>query len=448
MAAIVSLLYLHGMSSAATADLGFLYAYGNYYEVCTLSQTSQFAGARAWCFPGQYPDQLGVIPPVSQNSFPARIPSNTQMTGLAGSLIDESLYVTVSGFSGGAYSHVYRESGYTWAPADGAGGKAPLPDVPVTSLLIDNFDPSGNSLLAGTDIGVYASTDRGVTWSNFNKNVVPSVPVLDIAQNAQNEISIATYGHGAYRLPFPVLRRGRSPTYGEQCESGTGDCSVSIPYPSNAQYGDTVLGFFVVGGCVSNSDLVLPAGWSILGGQCVAYTGSATFWVLERSITPSAPVPSSGSDSFLIAHSSTSEGAGMMVAYSGVNNGSIGTSCTPYAGSDTVFTAPQIQGGHDGMAVQWFQDDPLAEATNETTYDDPWGLWINWTLPSYPGLSAIVNTFPLDVELFAEVPVPTNGSYGPWTATAFSHKPQSNAPTPPAAGGIGVPCSIVLPASG
>jgi hypothetical protein len=60
--------------SCTGSDFAFSYAYGDYYEVCTLSQTSQFAGARAWCFPGQYPDQLGVFLRYRKTAFQLKFP--------------------------------------------------------------------------------------------------------------------------------------------------------------------------------------------------------------------------------------------------------------------------------------------------------------------------------------------------------------------------------------
>ena len=66
---------------------------------------------------------------------------------------------------------------------DGAGGASPLPDVPTLRILVDETDSSGNTLLAGTDIGVFRSSDAGATWAAFNLGVIPAVPVFDLEQN-------------------------------------------------------------------------------------------------------------------------------------------------------------------------------------------------------------------------------------------------------------------------
>src|SRR5262249_18431263 len=83
---------------------------------------------------------------------------------------------------------------------DGAGGSSALPDVPTLRILVDNTDTSGNTLLAGTDIDVFRSTDQGATWAAFNLGAIPAVPVFDLEQNKNGLIFAGTHGRGAYQL--------------------------------------------------------------------------------------------------------------------------------------------------------------------------------------------------------------------------------------------------------
>ena len=79
-------------------------------------------------------------------------------------------YLGVSGFTSvTGIGHVFRTTdfGASWARSDGAGGAASLPDVPVIKMLVDRRDVSGNTILAGTDIGVFNSTDGGGTCNFF-----------------------------------------------------------------------------------------------------------------------------------------------------------------------------------------------------------------------------------------------------------------------------------------
>ena len=117
-------------------------------------------------------------------------------------------YLGVSGFTSVTHAfHIFRTNnfGTTWQRADGG-----FPDIPVLKLMVDNTDRSCNSVMAGTDVGVYRSNDGGATWHPFNLNNaqgaggIPMVPALDIEQNDNGVVFVATHGRGAYRLNGPV----------------------------------------------------------------------------------------------------------------------------------------------------------------------------------------------------------------------------------------------------
>ena len=90
-------------------------------------------------------------------------------------------YLSVSGFTSvTGIGHVFRTTdfGASWARSDGVGGAAPLPDVPVIKMLVDRRDVTGNTILAGTDIGVFSSTDGGGTWAAIQPRNHPQVGSL------------------------------------------------------------------------------------------------------------------------------------------------------------------------------------------------------------------------------------------------------------------------------
>ena len=58
----------------------------------------------------------------------------------------------------------------------------------------------GKTVLAGTDIGVFRSTDLGVSWAPFNLGVIPVVPVFDLEQNLDGVTYAGTHGRGAFEL--------------------------------------------------------------------------------------------------------------------------------------------------------------------------------------------------------------------------------------------------------
>ena len=131
-------------------------------------------------------------------------------------------YLGLSGFTSDTQvGHIFKtvNFGQTWSEADGS-----LPDVPVLKILVDATDNSGScggspcskSVYAGTDIGVFHSADGGASWQPFNLNVIPAVPVYDIAQNSSGVIFVGTHGRGAFRLgttsTTPTATRTATPT--------------------------------------------------------------------------------------------------------------------------------------------------------------------------------------------------------------------------------------------
>ena len=108
-------------------------------------------------------------------------------------------YVTLSAF--GVVS-VWRTSDLssanpTWTPRPGTGANV-LPQVPVSAFLVD--PAASTNLYAGTDIGVYVSTDSGANWTPFGTGL-PRVAVFDMAKTSGGLIRIATHGRGMWEVP-------------------------------------------------------------------------------------------------------------------------------------------------------------------------------------------------------------------------------------------------------
>jgi uncharacterized protein (TIGR03437 family) len=103
-----------------------------------------------------------------------------------------------------ADNHVYKstDGGATWAGIDGFGTTG-IPDIPVSSILIDPLNPL--TLYLGTDLGVYVSTDGGASWSrdaNAFANTIVSALSLDRSGGASNLYAF-TYGRGAWKVALP-----------------------------------------------------------------------------------------------------------------------------------------------------------------------------------------------------------------------------------------------------
>jgi hypothetical protein len=106
-------------------------------------------------------------------------------------------YVTIAGFGVAAGQHVEDHELNNPAPTWVAAGNG-IPDVPVNAFVIDLAD--SNRLFAGTDIGVYSSTDGGANWIPFGTGL-PRVAVFDMAiQNNFRLLRIATHGRGIWEI--------------------------------------------------------------------------------------------------------------------------------------------------------------------------------------------------------------------------------------------------------
>ena len=163
---------------------------------------------------------------------PIVFPAATQATGIAIDPFDYSTaYLSLAGFTsatGMGHIFVTTDFGGSWTQADGNSTlQSPppanaLPDVPVLRLLVDRNDPTANTVLAATDIGVFRTTDGGNTWAPFNLGVIPAVAVVDLEQNLSGVIFAATHGRGIFELtgdgtpgnpsPTPTPAASRTPT--------------------------------------------------------------------------------------------------------------------------------------------------------------------------------------------------------------------------------------------
>ena len=105
-----------------------------------------------------------------------------------------AVFATYAGF-GGTHLFLSTDAGVTWSPMP----SATLPDIPVHSIAIDPTNTA--RLYLGTDLGVFVSLDRGLTWSAENTGFANAVTehVL-IGQGVNGPAVYAfTHGRGAWR---------------------------------------------------------------------------------------------------------------------------------------------------------------------------------------------------------------------------------------------------------
>jgi photosystem II stability/assembly factor-like uncharacterized protein len=107
-----------------------------------------------------------------------------------------SVYVSLTGFREddfSSYLFVSRDFGKSWSSISG--------NLPAESINVVREDPKNPQVLyVGTDLGVYASLDRGGRWISLSATL-PTTPVLDLViHERDDEIAIGTHGRGAWVL--------------------------------------------------------------------------------------------------------------------------------------------------------------------------------------------------------------------------------------------------------
>ena len=114
-------------------------------------------------------------------------------------------YIALGGYFGGtsaAQSHVWKITNLDTVPVVTAINSG-LPDIPVNTFAVDPVQ--GRNLFAGTDIGVYASTDGGTNWAPYGVNLpVVAVFGMDI-QPTSRTLRIGTHGRGVWKIVMPPL---------------------------------------------------------------------------------------------------------------------------------------------------------------------------------------------------------------------------------------------------
>jgi Bacterial Ig-like domain (group 3) len=105
-------------------------------------------------------------------------------------------YITLDGY--GFPDHIWKTTNLSAAPPTWTSASGGLPDVPVNAFVVDPL--FSNSLFAGTDIGVFNSTDGGATWTPYGSGL-PRVAVFDMAiNNLTRKLRIATHGKGIWEI--------------------------------------------------------------------------------------------------------------------------------------------------------------------------------------------------------------------------------------------------------
>ena len=122
---------------------------------------------------------------------------------------DQTAYVLFS-FAGRPKILRTQDQGQTWQDITGFGSGAPssngFPDVAVYDLLVLPDQPT--TLWAGTEIGLFESTDDGASW-HLADNGLPNVGIWALSA-VEDEVVVATHGLGIWSVKRPSMVAGKT----------------------------------------------------------------------------------------------------------------------------------------------------------------------------------------------------------------------------------------------
>ncbi len=109
----------------------------------------------------------------------------------------EKVWIGLSGYSSGNKVYASTDAGITWS--DYSTG---LPNLPVNCLVYQNN--TNDRIFAGMDVGVYTISDSLSGWELFS-NGLPNVQIRDMEiQYTVNKIRAATYGRGLWESDLDI----------------------------------------------------------------------------------------------------------------------------------------------------------------------------------------------------------------------------------------------------
>lgn len=150
-----------------------------------------------------------ILTNITSGSFPANPNGSTTNKFVSRAVIDpddpNTAYITFS-FYAPAGQGVWKTTNLssptpTWTAA-GSG----IPSIPINAFVVDPNDST--DLYAGTDVGVYSSTDGGASWAPFGTGL-PAAAVFDMAVaqpgTASQQLRVATHGRSMWQIPLPSV---------------------------------------------------------------------------------------------------------------------------------------------------------------------------------------------------------------------------------------------------
>jgi hypothetical protein len=113
----------------------------------------------------------------------------------------QTVYASIGGYLGLSGHHIFRSTngGLTWTDMS-----VSLPDAPVMSVIVD--PNNARFIVAGSDVGVFASEDAGATWGGLGAGL-PHVAVNQVFfTHTGDHLCAATVGRGMWEIEYPHIQ--------------------------------------------------------------------------------------------------------------------------------------------------------------------------------------------------------------------------------------------------
>jgi regulation of enolase protein 1 (concanavalin A-like superfamily) len=248
-------------------------------------------------------------------TFPNRFLTRITIDSFDASIV----YVSFGGFEDQNIQRT-EDGGATWKDASGAGTSG-LPLVPVRDVEIDPSEP--NVLWAGTEVGVFTSRDRGVTWDPTQDG--PANVAVDELFVMGDHLYAVTHGRGVFRHTL----------------SGAAGIPALTFSPTSRAFPSAYIGTTTSASAVS----VVNSGTATLGVQALAFTGiHPADWVVTSDGCTGRTVAPASSCTVQVAFRPTA---------SGRRTGSLAVTSNAPGGPHAI----ALSG--DGLAVQPAPPPPL-----------------------------------------------------------------------------------------
>lgn len=294
-----------------------------------------------------------VLTNVTSAAFPPVNPNDPSRKPIGRAVIDPNstttAWVTFNHYTVPSGQHVFKTTDLNAASPTWVAAGNGIPDVPVNALVIDPQD--SNTLYAGTDIGVYQTTDGGANWAPFGTGL-PRVAVFDAEiSNVHRVLRIATHGRGLWEIPIPgtllaVLHPTTSALVTESC--GAANSAIDPGEPVTVSYAIQNLGAAATTNLVAT---LQPTGGVTAPGAAQSYGAIAPGATTSMNFTFTAGAVACGSTitlTFQLQDGATS----------------YGTATTSYVAGAVVNSAPTSTENFDGVTAPAL---PAGWATAQTT---------------------------------------------------------------------------------